>query len=902
MSDNNVSTSFSLTPSQALKTNKVGGNNDSRGNSNTANTNNKGRNRNDNRKRRNNNKNNAKPPASTEGRDANPAGGKTAEIETQKGNENNNNGRKQRQRRQRGNKKAPSEKGDTSGEPDTNNSNASNSTDKKPPPSTAKRKPRKRKPKKKYPWRKHIPEGTVDPITLDNLDTLDYPPFALCADEPYIPVPTWPVPKEDPSGSSSINTNNKIAANEGTADSAEDLNRQRLADQWGEHLLPSKESNRASADTKPKASKSPPPLSERPLNLFDGRALAFYMVSQLQFIDPFTRRDLTRAELQNLDRYLDRYGSAGIDSHENKNKNKNKKQQKLKVTEAYDAKGITLSSAGAAAATAQGRADIMQQMAQQLLNSLFVGHPSVSSIPNSSCSETPSRRQQAESFSLQEQYAVMQRQERAAAQAGERQYETVDDAFLSTQTDEGFGGFMIIDDDVNPELRGRGHNDFPSLEAATPQANEGPAVATGGTRTPFVSSWQSTDRRSANEAGAFPALPKPKAEASSSTKAISKKSKTLAKMFKVVKKTTAEEKQSQWEAREVARRKAVMSNLTYGMNPVVMDPSRSLLEAPSAASVGGSATEEQLQRNKAFADALGVKSSTQRHYASGWARPTNGHDLPNELEAVLYPDALIQSAKDHSRDFLLKLEKRWKRFLNDDKAASLPLNRMDKKNRKLAHHYAEFWHLKTESFDPEPNRYIHCVKLQDTCMPLPLLSDVAQHWRGPSIPDATRTIASVMNDHTLQQTAGQSSKSSSEPFEAAPKLRSALAMSSSKGDLVALGETAVQNSRSNVLMDKQRPQLKLRPRTVPLELPPFEEQLQQEAEEALALEEDLRRRQVRLEEKRRKEREIEQKKKHILEDAFASDDESNEKQAAFSDNDSEWGDDQEALFDGSDEE
>ena len=103
-------------------------------------------------------------------------------------------------------------------------------------------------------------------------------------------------------------------------------------------------------------------------------------------------------------------------------------------------------------------------------------------------------------------------------------------------------------------------------------------------------------------------------------------------------------------------------------------------------------------------------------------------------------------------------------------------------------------------------------------------------------------------------------------------------------------------------MDKERPQLKLLKRSVPLELPPFEEQLQLEAMTALALDEDLRRRQVRLEEKRRREREFEQKKKQVLEDAFASDDESDGKRAGSSDSDSEWGDDQEPLYIGSDEE
>ena len=925
--------SFSLTPSQALKkpsqknangnSNKLSNNDGNLNNANNA----TGEKKNNNRRRRNGKNANANGNANTKPppQDANQADtapssettdGKGNKTTPNGGNKNqNNNNRKQRQRqRQRGKQKAANAaanpNGDNNGRVSADNANTADQ--KQPPASTAKRKNKKRKPKKKYPWRKHIPEGAVDPITLEDLVSLDYPPFALCVDEPYLPVPIWPVPKETtPDNQKKIDDSNDTKAS--LVDS-EDMNRQRLADQWGEHMLPSKPSNNNNTDEK-KTSPPPPPLSERPLNLFDGRALAFYMVSQLQFIDPFTRRDLTRAELQNLDNYLDKYGSAGLDPQTNNNQRnkKNKKQQKLKVVDAYDAKGITLSSAGAAAATAQGRADIMQQTAQQLLNTLFVGQPSVSSIPTTNDRESMSRRQQAERFSLQEQYTAMQRQEREAVRNRERIYQDAIGGFGPSQgSEEEFGGFMIIDDDENPELRGRGHNDFPSL--ATPVPQQGPSIGRGGT-TPFVSHWSSADQQRSST-GAFPALPKtqqaePSSAASTTTaskpkpKPKPKPSKSLAKMFKVVKKTTAKEKQNQWEAREAARRKAMMSNLTYGMNPVAnMEPTSTLLKAPPS-SAAGSATEEQLERNRAFAEALGVKPATQRHYATGWARPTSGEELPNELEAVLYPDELIQSARDRSSEFLLKLEKRWKRFLNDDKAASLPLNRMDRNSRKFVHHYAEFWHLKTESFDPEPNRYIHCVKLHDTRMPQPLLSDVARHWRGPSLPDATRTIASVMNDHTVQQTAGQTSTSSFETVTATPKIRSALAMSSSKGDLVALGEAAVQNSRSDALMDKQRPQLKLLPRTVPRELPPYEEQLEQEAQESLALEEDLCRRQVRMEEKRRKEREIEQKKRQALEDAFASDDESDRKPAAagFSDSDSEWSNDQEApVFDGSDEE
>jgi len=78
--------------------------------------------------------------------------------------------------------------------------------------------------------------------------------------------------------------------------------------------------------------------------------------SQLQFIDPFNRRDLTRDELVNLDRYLQRHGF-----------------RDLNVTEAYDAKGVILSMAGAVANTATGRATNLQQEGSLLLQAVFGG-------------------------------------------------------------------------------------------------------------------------------------------------------------------------------------------------------------------------------------------------------------------------------------------------------------------------------------------------------------------------------------------------------------------------------------------------------------------------------------------------------------------------------------------------
>jgi hypothetical protein len=97
-----------------------------------------------------------------------------------------------------------------------------------------------------------------------------------------------------------------------------------------------------------------------------------------------------------------------------------------------------------------------------------------------------------------------------------------------------------------------------------------------------------------------------------------------------------------------------------------------------------------------------------------------------------YPDALLAAARDGRVAELLKLEKQWLRFLADDRAPSCSLKAMDRPLRKFVHEYSDFWCLRTESYDPEGRRYIHCNKLPETRAPHPLLSDAARRWRGPS--------------------------------------------------------------------------------------------------------------------------------------------------------------------------
>ena len=148
-------------------------------------------------------------------------------------------------------------------------------------------------------WKKSIPEESVDPISLEPLCELDYPPFAIVADgPPYTPVFPGDWPPADPADETSEGEGRELAI---------------LRAQWGEQAVPKFQSEDSGDDK---------PLAGRRFNLFDGQILAFYLVSTLQFIDPYNRRDLTRDELRALDAYLSRHGL-----------------KRAGVVEAYDQKG-----------------------------------------------------------------------------------------------------------------------------------------------------------------------------------------------------------------------------------------------------------------------------------------------------------------------------------------------------------------------------------------------------------------------------------------------------------------------------------------------------------------------------------------------------------------------------------
>lgn len=699
---------------------------------------------------------------------------------------------------------------------------------------------------------------------------MEYPPFALAASEPYDPVREWPV----------IETNDKSEQQPPPKDekmSPDEWQRQVIQEQWGNAaavILPPQETqSETQEDVVPQ---------KRHYNLFDGRALAYYLVSQLQFIDPFNRRDLTRDELVNLDAYLVRHGF-----------------NDLKVTEAYDAKGVTLSTAGAAGNTAEGRAAILQQEANALLHSIVFG-----------------------SNELQRQYAASQRQERPTSnRRARRRDETAQDSGIYGADD---GGFVVIDDDENPGLRGR--------QVRTTEADdEGPSIPTEISMTPNTL-WSSNrvTQNLSHSARAreqnFPSLPTPSANttitASQNGQAVAAKgpSKSLQRISKVVKPTDPAQLKRQKEAREEAQRRAMMANLNY-MAPGTAGASGSsnaasgLIPVPAASSLAP--TSGQILRNQAMASALGVKPATVRQLSSGWARPVDGKleldEFGNELNAALYPDALLEQAQERM-DFVLKLERKWKTFLADDKSASLPLRPMDRPLRAFVHHYSDFWNLHTESFDREPKRYINCVKLRETRVPAPLLSEVARKWRGPTaapivLPRGPRET--TINEETSKQAAGQTTSSREfppapqrEPLKLKPRSvpvteegasaegQEAENNAEAAADSNTTGQDSQLNSRFDSLFTgRERPKLELAARTVPLELPAYQPPKQYD----VAAERE--RQKAAAAEKARKEREAAEQKAKILAYAFASSDEESLASAGGS---SEW-EEEEQLYSGSDD-
>lgn len=654
-------------------------------------------------------------------------------------------------------------------------------------------KPRKNAPRRRYPWRKHIPAGTVDPITLESLASLPYPPFALAVSHPYDPVNEWPIP-------SATEAESRLAVETGEKEDVDERQRRLLQEQWGNKastLLTEENEESTFQD----AAKSEP--KKRHYHLYDGRALAYYMVSQLQFIDPLNRRDLTRPEIAVLDQYLKRHGFSN-----------------LSVLEAYDKNRITVSSAGAAATTARGRAALLQQEAAQLLNALFVTPP-IRSQPQYLPSN-PSRAPRRD---------VDERTEPAPPIPPRNCSREIEDTGIY-----GHGGFVIIDDTINPHLRGNTSPPIPTMSEQSSSALWSASHITGRSRsvTPLPND--------------FPALSEtiePNQQANHPTTGAfhpKKSVKTLSAIAKAIKKTDPEEIERQREAREEALRRAAIANLPFG-SPVPAELPLNLSEPPLPTInvvTEPSISNAQLERNMAMAEAFGISSKRPDVLGSK-------ETFVDELKSVVYPDSLIIQAKERYT-LLLKLEKKWTNLMRDEKNLSLSLTPMDRPTRVFVHEYSDFWNLLTQSYDPEGKRYIHCRKQLLSRIPQPLLSEAVRTWKGPST--------------TIR------------PFSGSQEFGHASAPLARPTGVVA-NETVVRghpvetpgaiNSRA-VGLEPERPRLQLQERTLPLELPPFEAPI--EVHDA----QEVERLRQRAEEKARKELERKARELRALEAAFASDD------------------------------
>lgn len=542
-----------------------------------------------------------------------------------------------------------------------------------------------------------------------------------------------------------------------------------------------------------------------------------------------------------------------------------------------DEKGVTLSTAGVAGQTAEGRAQIRQQEASAIRNAFF----------GADRQSQQSRRQQQQNYRTRDQDNYRQNGGFAAVQE-----QVVTDSGIYAEEE---GGFLMIDDDINPGLR----SGVPNHDAGSTYSGQRIAE-------------QHSQQAQAREEN-FPSLATSAPAASTSNSVTNKPpaepSKSLKSITKVVKKTDPAEIARQKKAREEAQRKAELSRLSFfdPSNPQPTSTNNGLLTAPSP--MGKlPPTEALLERNRNLASALGVVPSQMRNgpMLTGWARPTTADiqldHFGNEINATEYPDSLLLQAKERMAE-LLKLERTWKKFLADDKEASCSLKPMDRPTRVFVHEYSDFWRLKTQSYDPEGRRYIHCSKLVDTSTPHPLLSDAAKKWRGPvpgaPVPyqappslKAAPASKSISKDtegwHTEQRV----------PLKLAPRSvpdqSPHLAISgvgitrstSSQALLTMTGEKPAPPRFAD--LHEERPKLQLMPRTIP----PSEESLKLAAHaERQHKKEEAR--MHRHEDRKRKEHAEEQKKRAILESAFASDDEDEGSSGSdWFEGDAAWSDDE----------
>jgi hypothetical protein len=542
-----------------------------------------------------------------------------------------------------------------------------------------------------------------------------------------------------------------------------------------------------------------------------------------------------------------------------------------------DEKGVALSTAGVSGQTAEGRAEILRQEARAIRNTFFQN-------TDAGVNQTIQNRHLQQSG----------RQRQQSNQPRAREEVPYDTGIYAEEE----GGFLMIDDDINPGLRsGVPNHDTGEYSARRIVEQHSQQAQARDESFPSLSTTAPTATSSTNDPTRT--IPKPPAGPSKSLKSITK----------VVKKTDPAEIARQKKAREEAQRKAELSRLSFfdPSNPQPTNTNNSLLTAPVAIEKLPP-TEAVLERNRNFANALGVVPAQMRNapMLTGWARPTTVEieldQFGNEINATQYPDSLLAQAKEWMAE-LLKLEKIWRKFLADDKEASCSLKPMDRSTRVFVHEYSDFWRLQTQSYDPEGKRYIHCSKLVDTSVPHTLLSDAAKKWRGPapgipyhavslpSAPASKRAVPTPMNSpegwHTEERVPLKLAPRTA-PEKAPQTVNNSVGITRSTSTQALLSMTGEKPPPPRFAdLHEERPKLQLAPRTIP----PSEESLKLAAQ-AVRQHKKEEARVHRQEYKEKKQKVEERKKQAILESAFASDSDADSSVSDWFEGDAAWSDDE----------
>jgi len=797
-------------------------------------------------------------------------------------------------------------------------------------------------------WKQHVPVGTLDPISLESIRSLRYPPFVLKTVPPFDPLPlshwwtgTGTVFTEGipfPSSQQQQQQNGMTVKNTHDYHSQQDQQQQQQQqeDQQQQQEL---------------------------YHFFDGKVLAYYMVSQLQFMDPLNRRELSKHEIVALDTYMKKYKlytvtfASVLEAYEAKRKDILVSQGTLTTVDAASSHSGTTTSAAVARNTplanihsnhnTASRAFLLQQEATSLLHALFVSPPSsmnnnnrenhrrsrVSATSNQSISAATITNTYTTSHDHHENddsnptsiVSSQRRQEytrRRNAATSTTRYSSSSSGMDNTSTNQNnihpqlpsythdsisnsfhgmdsygmYGesensGLLIIDDDLNPGLRGGPSRMIPqqqqqqqntsirhSIHGLQQQAlhfPQLPSISNSNTLHNNSLSFLPRTNSSSLEDHLSESISSTNTHTHATTRMYTKRaesspnlgrvgsSKTLQKISNLVAKSDPKEIEKQRKAREEWLHKTAMiqtaifdptmtvsnqgdnvnnvndvSMMTLSINGYARNTNPSITTAPTHYN------QSMIERNKVLADALGVVPSTVRNTSninSGWTRPTSflieRDEFGHELNIVQYPDSLIIQARERMTE-LIKLERKWMVFLQDDTAASVSLKPMDKPTRAFVHEYSDYWKLQTQSYDQPPNRYIHCVKMLDTAAPYPQLSAAAKKWRGAINKDTT-TIMSLPH----QQSTGQLTRSESyleilhmdeRPPLKLSKLGETRNNQNTQESMYVLGEdpTSISNRSGSIpsssiepaarfaplFTERERPKLLLQPRSIKVQL------------------------------------------------------------------------------------